>query len=68
MDDGRPLAKEAYTSMSVSSSVTGVVLNTALAAVCPIFAGSALVNLWQIGVSSIRHHRVRGEVKNGKVH
>ena len=62
MSDGKLLAKRASARMSVSSSVTGVILNTTLAAACPIFAGSAVINLWQLGVSLSNRHRAKEEI------
>ncbi|KAJ0122266.1 hypothetical protein J7T55_002778 [Diaporthe amygdali] len=48
---------------SIASSATGVVVNSAIASACHLFAFSAAINLWQTVVGAINLHKVRKEIK-----
>ena len=52
---------------SVSSAVTGIVLNTVLAVACPVFIVPAVISTIQLGVSATNCHRARREIKRRRV-
>ena len=62
VDDHKLLQYQGSTRRALASSVTGVVINSALAVACPIFAVGAAINLVQLGVSAANRHRVRREI------
>jgi hypothetical protein len=63
MPDNELISSKGSTIRSVSSSVTGIVINTALSVACPIFIVPAVIDAVQMRVSAINCHRARREIK-----
>ena len=63
MKKDKLLSNKGSTMRAVSSSVTGVVLNTAFSVACPNFIPAAVISAIQLAVSATNCHRVRKEIK-----
>jgi hypothetical protein len=57
------LSKQRSTTRCVAASATGIVVNTGLGTVCPVFLPGAAINTWQLGISSTNCHRASREIK-----
>lgn len=63
MSDKKLISIKGSTVRSVSSSVTGILLNTALSVACPIFIVPTAISAIQLAVSATNCHRARSEIK-----
>ena len=63
MSDQKLLSNKGSTVRSVSSSVTGILVNIGLSVACPIFVAPVVISTIQLGVSATNCYRTRREIK-----
>lgn len=66
MKDDKLISSRGSTVRSVSSSVTGIVVNSALAVACPMFIALAAISAIQLVVSATNCRRAQREIKRRK--